>query len=505
MQQYFEVSSLDTTVRKAVVDGIVQRVLNESGIEEPDVVYLDAFNTAHQPDSTLGEETNVEYASTQRVYVEVEEERDEMARINRQLGMGNEIPFFNNPVDQVKAWPIRTNYKVHITLRRNSQSQDELLRWTNRLNSLIDMGRYSLVTEAEAYYFIPKPLLKLLNETYIASETRVPKYASFAEYLKAYVHPSVFVTGNVAGGQASLAVRFSPTRLEVVYDVTPPTWDKDEKHYEATFTIDFEYQKPEEVGCAYPYIINQTPLPDEYQPEIDPPWMANEESVERSDQQKEFDGTWWDNESRKLIRLPYLLCPAEQFHRVHTPLERIALPIFGTDVCFGEDNMDNPVVCTTDDLPYVWNPVLLPYIEHCRTIDPTGQRGVFRMELFENGILVQPSAYHWEGNEFSLKHTIDVTKGYFLTERVIYDWRGMDMWPLQRYPKAAELLIKWLFPDWDTPDWWWDLPVLPPNVWDEIEKQTVRPEKGLFLTVFNTTIIAIRGVSDVTSEGEGGH
>ena len=103
MQQYYEVPSLDLTVRKSVIDGVVERVLMESGIEKPDIVYVDSFNTAHQPDSTLGEETNPEYASTERIYVEVSDERDEMSRINRNVGMGNEIPFFKNDVDQVKA------------------------------------------------------------------------------------------------------------------------------------------------------------------------------------------------------------------------------------------------------------------------------------------------------------------------------------------------------------------------------------------------------------------
>lgn len=501
MQQYFELSSLDLTVRKAVLDGIIFRVLNESGIDSPDVVYLDTFNTAHQPDSTLGEETNVEYESNERVYVEVEEERDEMARINRAVGMGNEIPFFNNLQDQIRAWPIRTNYKVQITFTRNSQSPDELLRWTNRLNSLIDMGRYSAVTESEAYFFIPKELLKLLNAAYVASETRVPKYTKFVEYLQAYFDNRVFPAGNVAGGQATLAVRYSPTRVEVVYDVIPPTWNKEDKHYEAKLTVNFEYQKPEEVCCVYPYIINQTPLPEEYQPQIDPPWLANEEEVARSEQQTQFDGTWWSNESRQLISLPYLLCPTEQFHRAHSPIKPKALPIFASDVCFGEDNMSNPVVCTVDDLPYQWNPVLIPYIEHCRAIDPTGQRGVFRMEMFEEGLLIEPRLYHWEGDEFSLTREMDVSKGYMLTESVIYDWRGMDMWPLQKYPKAAELLIKWLFPSWDTPDWWWELPTLPPGVWEEIEDKTVMLDKKVYLTVFNTSILAIRGANDAASEG----
>ena len=108
MQQYFEIPSLDATIRKPIIDGVIQRVLNESGIDTAAVVFLDEFNSAHQPDSTLGDGTDVEYSSPEKVYVEVEEERDEWARINRQVGQQAEPYFFENRVDQVRAWPVRT-------------------------------------------------------------------------------------------------------------------------------------------------------------------------------------------------------------------------------------------------------------------------------------------------------------------------------------------------------------------------------------------------------------
>lgn len=501
MQQYFELPSLDATIRKPIVDGVVQRVLNESGIDKASVIFEDEINnTAYQPGSTLGDEVQVDYASPERVYVEVEEERDEYARINRQVGMQAEPYFFENAEDQVRAWPVRTMYNITITLRRTSASRDELLRWTNRLDSLIDMGRFSVMTEAEAFYYIPRPALHLLNACYVAAGTRVPKFTDFKDYLKAHFKPEVFVAGNVAGGQDALSVRYSPTRLETVYDVQVPAWDKDENRWEATFVVRFSYQRPEEVVVSYPYIINQTPLPDDYWPEIDPPWVSNEEDVVRHAQQKNLDGTWWINETRQLIRLPYLLSPTDQFQRTHSPLKDKLLHVFGTDVVFDEDNMSSPKVLSVDDLPYVWNKDLLPYIEHCRAIDPTGQRGVFRTELFEEGQIIEPRFYHWDNGHFSLKgRDVLVNKGYYLTESVIYDWRNLDLWPLQLYPKAAKVLIEWLFPEWDVPDWWWDLPKFPPSVEDDIKKLAKTPDKRILLTIFNTTIFTMRGTENVES------
>ncbi|EPJ2512128.1 hypothetical protein ACTGOH_005093, partial [Salmonella enterica subsp. enterica serovar Bareilly] len=172
--------------------------------------------------------------------------------------------------------------------------------------------------------------------------------------------------------------------------------------------------------------------------------------VQRHQQQKNLDGTWWINESRQFLRLPYLLSPTEQFERTHSPLKAKLLHVFGTDVAFGEENMIDPEVCSIDDLPYVWNADVVPYIEHCRTIDPTGQTGIIRMELFENGQIIEPRFYHWENGVFSLRNReVHVEKAYYLTESAIHDWRNMDLWPLHLYPKAAKVLIEWLFPDLD--------------------------------------------------------
>ncbi|MIP73543.1 hypothetical protein ZQ72_26480 [Salmonella enterica subsp. enterica] len=122
------------------------------------------------------------------------------------------------------------------------------------------------------------------------------------------------------------------------------------------------------------------------------------------------------------------------------------------------------------------------------------------MELFENGQIIEPRFYHWENGVFSLRNRkVHVEKAYYLTESAIHDWRNMDLWPLHLYPKAAKVLIEWLFPDWDCPDWWWDKPVLPPSVIDEITKFYRR----VLLTQFNTTIIAIRGADNAQGEQEG--
>ena len=78
MIQYYEIPSVLTTVRKAVLDGVIQRVLDESGIAPRDVIFTDPqFENAHQVGATLGDPVVATHAGSSKVYVEVQEERDE--------------------------------------------------------------------------------------------------------------------------------------------------------------------------------------------------------------------------------------------------------------------------------------------------------------------------------------------------------------------------------------------------------------------------------------------
>ena len=514
MLQFYEVPSLDATYRKPVIDGVITRVLAEAGMANTTVIYNnERWNTVHQAGSTLGDETAPLHSGTERVTVEIEEERDEYSRINTTPGWDRATEFFSNS-DQVKAAPVLVRYNVTITMRRVG-SKDTLQRWVNHLDSLLDMGRFSLMTESEAYYLIPRPALVLLNECYVAANTRKRSFESFKDYLVDGFGEHVTVVDSITGSNSEFAVRAAPTRIQVVYDPMTPVWDKEDNTYVTDFVVRFVYQCPEHVQVVYPHIINQTPLPDEYFPQYDPPWSSNEEGVSRHIVQMLEDATIYDNFARILIKLPYAQCPEEQLLATHSPWRGKELAVFASDIVFEADNMTNPLVLETDKLDYEWNPAIKSYIERCRRVDPTGMRCLIRFCIYEDGVLVDPKRYRWDGNVLRLEGEVQLEKHYYVVESVLTDWRGVDLFLIKTFPLALWWLLTWLFPSLDIPENWWELEKIPASIWDEVNRitgadgkdQTVGAMRtGVATTVMNTTIVALRHEGQyVARQGSGAY
>lgn len=499
MQQNFQIPSVESTQQKAVVDGVLERVLQMTGIEREQIIFTDPhWNTAHQAGATLGEQTEVKYTGDNLITVSVEEERDEMERIARGVNLYVERKVFLDKDIQVSIAPVRTRYNVTVSLRRVSQSRDLLLKWTNNFNTILDMGQRSFITEAESYYYLPKNAIWVLWECWKASEVRVPRFEKFRDFLNNGLDDSVTELTDIAGTtNKAIAFRANHTRIEVVLDAMEPEWIEEEGVYHAEFVIRFVYQRPEEVRVNYPYIINQTALPDVLLPQIEPPFWSNEELVERSEYQRDLDGLAYFDRDIEWVRLPYSLLPKEQLERTHYPLKQWEVDVFASDVVFAEDNMVNPLVFRTEDLAYAWDPEIVRYLEHCRIIDPTGQSCIIRMRLFGEGAIVDPKRYEWKnGNEFWVNTNINVKHHYFVVESAIRDWRKLDLYPLHLYPKAAILLLRWLHPKFDIPKDWEDQDKLKPGDMDDIEdhiKETDGLEDNhIFFTVAHTSILTFR-------------
>lgn len=492
MLQYFEIPSLDATMRKAMADGIIERVLLESGLDPKKVIYTDDLENAQQPGATLGETQDILFSSPDIAEVEIVEERDEMERIARGVGRHRERYFFENKPDRVYGWAERVFYNVTVNITRRARSRSALHQWVNRLNSLIDMGRYSTMMESEAYYLIPMEALRLLNACYVAAETRVPKHESFKDYLKSYFSNEITVTSDVVGKNNRLAVRHSPTRVEVVYEVTGPTANKEETDWSATLSFTYRYQRPEELAIEHPYILNQTPILKEYFPQPEPPFLSNEEAVERGIYQTQQDALAWEGKAPPLLQLPYLLSPEEQYLKLNRVRPQSEIVVFGTDIAFGEQNMANPAdVLDVDSLPYEWVIDIRRYIDYCRELDPTGACCVFQFQLFKNGYFIEPQHYKWDRGWLTLKQDIDVTAQYYAIEVFRRDWnnfpaRCIDI--INRFPGVIGWIIEWLIPGLrPVPS------VLPPakDIGNELDKLNGQ-DSGLWLTVFNTSIIDAR-------------
>lgn len=502
MQQYFQIPSTETTQQKAVVDSVIDQVFNSMGIARTNVVFTDPhWNTAHDAGGTVGDTTEVKFEGSDFIEASVEEERDPMERIARGIGRTEERMVFVDKDIEVTLAPVRTRYNTTVTLRRTSSSRDLLLRWINNLNSLIDMGQQSIMVEAESYYLLPKNAIWVLWECWKASEVRVKRFDTFREFLNNGLDASATEVVDMAGtNKTAISFRCNHTRIEVVLDATEPEWNEEAGVYFAMFVIRFTYQRPEEVVVSYHHIINQTALPEVLRPQIDPPWVSNEEMVERSQYRAGVDQLAYFDRNIEWIRLPYSLLPLEQIQRINYPLRQWEVDVFASDILFQEDNMVNPTLFDLDDLPYVWDEHIAEYIRHCRLIDPTGMTGIIRMRLFSNSVIVDPKNYKWvDGETMNVEFNVDIKRHYFLLESALRDWRSIDLYPLQLYPKAAILLLRWLHPKFNIPPRWEDQDKLTPGDMDEIEDHLREDDGGrgtdkrLFFTVAHTSIITMRG------------
>ena len=95
----------------------------------------------------------------------------------------------------------------------------------------------------------------------------------------------------------------------------------------------------------------------------------------------------------------------------------------------------------------------------------------------------------------SLNADIVLEKRYIVTESVRSDWRGIDLYPLQKFPKALLWLLAWLFPQYDFPPEWWELEKIPPSILDKIQEETQKPNKVNLVgpvTVLNSTVFVVR-------------
>lgn len=466
MLQYFEIPSIDKTVRKAMLDGIVQRVLNESGVSLTDIVYTDEYNTQLQPGSEVGEERELSFGGSSKTFVEFNETRNEMNRISRGVGLDIDIPFFHDKDTGVRCQPIGTLYDVEVTLTRRSRSKDDIQRWCNRMNSMMDMGRYSLMTETEFYYILPPPVLMLLHDAYVALNARTAKYPDFKSYLKAWFSDAMTVVSNVAGGQKTIAIQHALTRIEVVYDIEPPTEEKEEKYWSGTFRFTFEYVRPEEIVVAHPLILNQTQIHERWFPDPTPPWLSNEADVKRTDRRKLQDASTIDG----TINRPWL--PNGDSGALGLVVPKDHEVIFGSDLTFDPDNMTSPVtILGPNDLPFEYLPHVGEYIVDCITRYPDGTGCLIQYIVYINNLPVKDGELEWVDGTLKYNGVIVIENTYYITVSVVVNWATIDYEKLHvicKHAKVVEELVNALLPDYTFPPGMIDSGYVPPHIIDDI-------------------------------------
>ena len=450
MMQYFEVASVDVSLRKALYDGVVNKLLQESGVTDAEVVFSDDDNdTQAQPGSRVGVQHETSFGSSNKVYVEFSETRNDDNRHARGIGLNREVPVFYDKKRNIQLQPIMTQYDVELTIRRNSRSKDVLQRWLNRLNSLLDMGRASTVIDVETYYFIPMASLELLHACWDAINGLEVQYETYRDYLQTYLHKSVTVLAAQTGGQKRLAARLNLTRVEVVYETSPIEKEKQELYHSAQLQVKFSYWRPDEMQCYHPTVLRQTMIADKWQPQGEPTYLSNDEMVEISKTQACYDelAKWG------AVSLPYWQGGSKDAIGSVTPSRPDAqYPIWGVELPFGADNLTKPayVLNYEEDLPYKWTKEIQIYIDDCRQQDPTGKNSIINIAIHKNRIPVAADKLRWSRGELYYMDDVNPDDEFYVVDRITIDWSIIDykdLLILRDHPDALDQITNWLAPE----------------------------------------------------------
>lgn len=502
MLQYIEIPSLDLTVRKAILDGVVNKLLQDSGVTEAEIIYDDEdMDTRHQPNSEVGVESGISFGATNYVAVQFEEERQDKNRVCRGIGLNQQVPVFKNREYDIIVEPIMTQYDVNITITRFAQSKDKLNRWINRLESLQDMGRQTLVTSVEAHYIFPDAAIYVLGECWRAINTNLTaeNKGTFKEFMRKHLNRSVSVVTDVGGGNAHLAVRHALTRLELIYDTKPIVKEKAASTYKAEVTFSFTYARPEELVVSYPIILNQTLVSEKLLPIFAPTYWNNEVDIVVSDAQACDDAVAsWQN-----MRLPYFLTSDDTAAKLVDPEKHNKLEIVGTDLVFGvkEDGELELKAFDKADLPFDFSPAMTEYIDECYAKDPSTESCIVRYDTYRNNTIVPKSKMEFKDGAFYCKEQPKLSDNLYVKQVMVVNLDVMkydDVLQLRKHPAAIKELVDFVNPNNKFPEHLFTGSIVPWKDFDNVVNSMRKSinefsRAGMMTTMLNSKIVIYTG------------
>lgn len=448
MIQYFEIPSVDVSLRKSILDGIVKRLLEESGASKADVVFIgDDDDTQAQTGSRIDGNQEQVYGAANKYYVEFTETRHEDNRIAHAIGLDYEVPVFDDRAHRVRIQPSLTRYDVELTITRSDTSKDRLQRWINRLNQLIDMGRVSAVYETESFYYLPIPALEFLHDVWKTINTYEVAYETFNRYLDSHLNPACFVTAGVTGEQKRLACRFAATRIEVVYETTPPTREKDELRHKASVNVTFEYYRPDVIQAHHPSVIRQNRLPAKWLPMRDPSYASNDDGAVKSDIQVLRDKlSDWGND----VILPVWDAESDSIDQVLPNIPPWHFPIWGSDVGFEPPYKRPQWIMDWEDFPFEWDEDVDDYINDCLHKDHHFGNCVINVTIYINGYPAPSKDIIWKDGDIYYNGDVVIENNYYIVVSIIIDWSRLPDGTfdnIRDHPETLDKIIDWLRPD----------------------------------------------------------
>ena len=381
-----DIPDIETTVHREAIDSIVRNTMNHFGLGIEDYIYMGAYNTAHQPNSTNGAVRDLSFGSSEKAIVEVDERINPDGMNSRGQGTDNHVPIFQDPYRGIMVVPSPARYDVTITVTYRAPGRPAVNNWATSMRRRIALGGDLVDTQADFHYLIPPEILNVLAAIGAAGGVKVPGY-TLDSMLKQYFGKAVTVITNSVGGVPSFAVRCTLGRVIAYCDPSAdivPEKSGDGGAWQAQMQIQLQYERPEALTVYYPVVVNNTILPEKFWMDLSAPGMSDPYGMMAS----------------KVLL-------AAEYHRDTLPLPlpvyipRCDVPILeDSRMYWGEINMFvgffemDPLKLAVKPfslefgLDYLgdvnFTPRVVTYMKYAFKLDSSGQDSLFRLFIYSN-------------------------------------------------------------------------------------------------------------------------
>lgn len=422
-----EIPDVAATIHRQVIDSVVFNVLRQLGYDQADVIYNGAYLTTAQPGSTIGEKRELSYGATDKVVVEIDEQRDDEALNDRGMGFEYQPPFFHNEFFGIILAPDNARYNVDVTISRRAASRAVISSWANELRRKFALGRDVIETQASYHYRIPPTLLNLLGDLHKAMTAKLSDKFDLLDLLVNGFSKAVTVISNQSGQYQEYAVRNTLTRILSVFDPSAEMEqekDKDSGAWTGRFQFRFTYERPEAVTAYYPAILNNTLLAPEWWQERVMPGIGDMRGAIRNVYIDAQDSL---RETIPFINLPVYLpnCDVPSLPHMGRDPRELDLVLGYLELEPTELQPLVPFFNLTQLGNIQLSPALLAYLKEAYEDTPDGSNSIIRVMVYEDNHQLDPavilvdSALNVVGN-FQAK--IECTYRFAITTRLNWCW-----------------------------------------------------------------------------------
>lgn len=417
--KYSAIPTPATTISRNFIHSIVENVLANLEIEDPKILFLgQAYDNASQPNSTAGEVQDVSFGNTERVFVEVSEERNAESAFTRALGYDYAVPIFYDPEANCKISPNYVGYDVTITISRRAAARSMLGGWTNSILAKIDQGMDQFLTQGTMHYRVPNAAMNLINAVYNAKYEKLPtaNKPTLRDYIKQYAAPALTVVTNDAGKKPIFVIRSTECRILGFLSQDDVTREKanDTGAWKSTFTFRFTYLRPEIMNLSYCVMVNNSILADKWWHDDDYRGISDESRAVKDIYTSVQDRMCQD---RRLLNIPIYLpdCDRPDLHLYSRLTDEVDL--FRGYLMFDMEGVNRLPIFNLKSLDgeYSLSYNIIKYVRQRlkMTGDYNMHDGMLRVVVFKNGYeMVKKNVRLDDDLNVYLDDPIDITAVY---------------------------------------------------------------------------------------------